>query len=179
MPCKALVQRTGTMNFQRSQRCHLAEVMCNRQHLKWVENNEQDSDKDSLQNLVLVNTLLNWFNQNPLHPDIWWPSTSDWVIRYCPPLPPGDVWSPGPIFYQILVRSVYPDPLYPWCFLLAIFHPLTSARLFSYQFPPAHAVFIHSWAQLVPQYKIPLPWFLHLSWGSWMKSALPPLTSII
>lgn len=26
MLCKALVQRTGTMNFQRSQRCHLAEM---------------------------------------------------------------------------------------------------------------------------------------------------------
>lgn len=104
------------MSFQRSQRCHLAEVTrSNLQQvdLNCIEKNEQHSDKDSLLDRTLVrlmDLLLGpsvyffakpSFGKNaaksvspepptPIPDHYWYLITLD-ILSGCPPLPPGDV----------------------------------------------------------------------------------------
>lgn len=96
----------------------------------------------SLHHPVLVRILLNLFSPNPPY------SVSDhpWhPVRFpMPHHPLGEVWLSQ---LRILLGWFKQRRPYAWCFLLVIFHPLTTLLLFGYRFPLAHSVCIRSWVQ--------------------------------
>ena len=79
----------------------------------------------------------------------------------------------GPLLHQFIKNLPQ-----PWCFLPVIFQPLTPTRLLGYKFPLAGAVLRVDPISLA-HCEIPLHWYLHLLWWSWIKSACPSLTRVI
>lgn len=77
--------------------------------------------------------LLRQFNQNHF------PSISDWVPQ--PSLSPTWCLITPTTFSNHTVEWCSNNPLLPWCFLLVIFHPLTSHFLLGYKFLLALAIF--------------------------------------
>lgn len=64
---------------------------------------------------------------------------SDQLLMFQDPV--DDVWSPWPVFSRLMLAQLSQNPLYLWCFLLGIFHPLPPTLILGYKFPPVLAVF--------------------------------------